>query len=468
MFYDANGNLTQICDERTNSTTQVYSLQTYDALNRPTITTQPAVSGGTPSITSTYDGQDQLTGVLDPRGNTTAYTVDGLGKIALVASPDTGNTQNTFDSFGNLKTSTDARGAVSTFSYDVLNRVTSIAYANGSLSSPTTTFSYDGDGGTVQPYDLGHLTSIADESGTTRLSYNGFGDVINKVQVTPTNISQTLSYVYGTTGGVAGKLVQLTYPSGASLAYGYDSAGRVSTISATHVVSGATVTDQVVTNIIYDPFGMPKAWTWGNGTTYQRNIDLNGRVASFPLGAPASANALVRTLNYDPASNILSMTHTDMSGNAQPASNATIAPDSLSRITSYTQGSISQSYAYDLVGNRTSLNSYSNTIAATSNQLTATSGPAPAKNNVYAAGYLTSDGSNSYVYSARGRMQSANGTSYLYNGLGQRVYKSNSSATNRYVYDEGGHLLGEYDVNGHAISETVYLGDMPIALLRSN
>ena len=36
----------------------------------------------------------------------------------------------------------------------------------------------------------------------------------------------------------------------------------------------------------------------------------------------------------------------------------------------------------------------------------------------------------------------------------------------QYVYDERGHLLGEYDVNGLPLQETVYLGDIPIAVLK--
>ena len=49
-----------------------------------------------------------------------------------------------------------------------------------------------------------------------------------------------------------------------------------------------------------------------------------------------------------------------------------------------------------------------------------------------------------------------------YNGLGQRVIKSTSSGTRRFVYDEAGHLLGEYS-GAAALQEYVYLGDMPVA-----
>ncbi len=37
----------------------------------------------------------------------------------------------------------------------------------------------------------------------------------------------------------------------------------------------------------------------------------------------------------------------------------------------------------------------------------------------------------------------------------------------RYVYDEAGHLIGEYDQSGNAIQETVYLGDTPVATIKN-
>ena len=57
-----------------------------------------------------------------------------------------------------------------------------------------------------------------------------------------------------------------------------------------------------------------------------------------------------------------------------------------------------------------------------------------------------------------------------YNGPGQRVLKIGPDALvpstqQQYVYDEAGHLIGEYDAAGALIQETVYLGDMPVAVL---
>jgi RHS repeat-associated protein len=55
---------------------------------------------------------------------------------------------------------------------------------------------------------------------------------------------------------------------------------------------------------------------------------------------------------------------------------------------------------------------------------------------------------------------------YFIDGLGARVRKVTPSGETWFVYDEAGHLLGEYDSAGNAVQETVYLGDTPVAVLK--
>ena len=46
---------------------------------------------------------------------------------------------------------------------------------------------------------------------------------------------------------------------------------------------------------------------------------------------------------------------------------------------------------------------------------------------------------------------------------------TNAPAQKRYfAYDEAGHLLGEYAADGTAIQETIWLGDLPVAVLSNN
>src|SRR5262249_54882054 len=87
-----------------------------------------------------------------------------------------------------------------------------------------------------------------------------------------------------------------------------------------------------------------------------------------------------------------------------------------------------------------------------------------------AAGNTLSDGSHGYVYSARGRMKQSTLpgniplASYAYNAWGERVGKQGSGST-QFVYDEDGHLLGEYDASGTLVEETLWLDETPVAVL---
>jgi RHS repeat-associated protein len=153
--------------------------------------------------------------------------------------------------------------------------------------------------------------------------------------------------------------------------------------------------------------------------------------------------------------------------------------DALGRVTSFsgfTSASTSenQTFTYDANGNRLSaatngtVQTY--TYASGTNRLAsvAQGGQNVSTNTFDAAGNMVSDGSRTFAYDARGRMvQSVVGTlttNYQYNGHGLRVRKSNPEQTRIFVYDESGHMLGEYDAAGGAIQELIWLGDTPVAI----
>ncbi|MEF9403071.1 MULTISPECIES: RHS repeat domain-containing protein [Ralstonia solanacearum species complex] len=475
--YDAVGNLTQITDPRGLVTTL-----TYDSLGRRTkVQGPPATPGGAaPTAIFSYNGQDRVRQVTDPRSLVTTYTVDGLGNTTQQQSPDTGTTNATYDAAGNLTSRTDARGKTTTFSYDALDRLTQASYASGT----PTVLEYDG-GTSPLPNDIGKLTKVTDEAGSTRFRYNGFGNVVNKTQTTTANgvtKDQTIAYAYGTSGSSTGHVTSMTYPSNSVIGYSYDAGGRIAGLTLT-TANGSVA---LLSNIQYQPFGKPAGWTWGNGTAYTRSFDLSGRLTQFPLGATsgtgATPNGLSRTVNYDAASRITAYTHADTSGSTgsstATAANQTFGYDDQGRLISYLPANSSQSYSYDANGNRTGQtvggNSYTQTVDPASNRQTASTGPTPTTNSYDAVGNQTGDGTATYSYSDRGRLASVtkNGTTtnYLYNGLGQRVVKSGSNVptgATRYVYDEAGHLIGEYDQSGNALQETVYLGDTPVVTIKN-
>lgn len=117
--YDAVGNRTGVTDPAGNPTAY-----TYDALDRLTKITD-ALGGVTRYA---YDPLDHLTRVTDPRGVTTTYDYNAFGDVLAVHSPDAGTTTYSYDKAGNRITQTDARGITATYTYDAANRLTAIDY----------------------------------------------------------------------------------------------------------------------------------------------------------------------------------------------------------------------------------------------------------------------------------------------------------------------------------------------------
>ncbi|MDQ1835263.1 RHS repeat-associated core domain-containing protein [Massilia scottii] len=471
--YDLVGNLKEIADPLGRMTNL-----TYDPLDRVKQVEQPLTNGARPTIKYGYDGMDQVATVTDPRNLETRYAVDGLGNRSELRSPDTGLTKSTYDAAGNRKTRMDGRGKTNTYFYDALNRLTRIDYT-GTIS---TTFEYDGDA-KLTPTAAGKMTRMTDESGYTTYTYDAFGRLAIKAQTTTGlgsyNNTHTLIYGYD----AAGRLASVTYPSGNRVNYGYNHVGQVASITLNPVKATGTDTNVdssivLLNNITYTPFGGTTGWKWGssvpaNQYAHVRTYDLDGRISSYTMGSP-TANGVVRTINYDAASRIKGYTHSGTGTLPSPASlNQTFGYDELNRLTSYSGNGTSQTYAYDASGNRIKAgfgaNGYTNTIYPLSNKLSATTGPGPAKTNTYDdAGNLTTDGTLVVTYSGRARpyrIQNGTVTAHqLFNGLEQRVFQTNGGGI--FVYDEQGQLVGEYNyVNGKATRETVYLGNLPVAVL---
>ncbi len=83
-----------------------------------------------------------------------------------------------------------------------------------------------------------------------------------------------------------------------------------------------------------------------------------------------------------------------------------------------------------------------------------------------ASGNLVADGSASFVYDERNRLAQVPGASYGYDGQGLRVVKNSTAQGTRYfVHGANREVLGEYDATT-PVYETVYLGSLPIAVLK--
>jgi RHS repeat-associated protein len=456
--YDNQGNLTTILDPLGHTTTNVY-----DALNRLIKVIDPAASGsGSGGNTQyAYDGLDQVTQLTDPRSLATAYTIDGLGNLTGQLSPDTGTTSATYDTAGNTAARTDARGAGATFSFDGLNRLTQAAYSavpGGLGYQSTRTYTYD-----QGSFGKGHLTGFSDSiySSTVSYTYNQKGRITQESRYVP-QYGQT--FVTGYSYDSSGRLSSMTYPSGRVVNYTRDPLGRISQI--TTLAPGGSI-QTVVSAVTYQPFGSTKGWTFGNGATYSRSFDLDGRISGYSLAG------LSRSVTYDPAGRITAFTHNNA------VYNQNFGYDNLDRVTSWATASTNQGYGYDLNGNRTSVtygaNTYTYSYSSTSNRLMNVSGPTPQTYQYDAAGNVTSDGSRGYSYYGSGALGTAVTAQdyfwYLPDALQQRVsgesiYTSDGAL---FVRNKDGVLISENPLywNTSAITEYIYLNGIPVAVATS-
>jgi RHS repeat-associated protein len=394
--HDANGNVTEIEDPNGRVTTQAY-----DALERLAAIVDPALQ----FTEFGYDGQDNLLSVTDPRSLETGYVYNGFGDQISQTSPDTGVSSSPVDAAGNVDTTTDARNETAEFTYDELNRVTDIEYGD-----ETVVLAYD-----IGTSGRGHLTSVADSAGTTTWAYDSVGRVTERSQATGT-VTLEVGYAYDTYG----RLSSLTTPSGQALTYEY-SDGKVTGLK----VNGSWILSQV----LYQPFGPIKGWTWGNNTTTTRIYDTDGQLTQV-----SSAGTSVYTFFDDGL--IASRTDDFVASIPSSAGTTTFDVSSTSNRLENATGQFTRSYGYDAAGN------------------------------------MTSDGTRTFTYNDAGQMKTSTSagvtTTYSYNGLGERVKKTNSASTTYFAYDEVGHLIGEYDAAGDLIQETVWLGDIPVATLKPN
>lgn len=447
--YDGNGNRVKVVDPLGRATTYGY-----DALDRLTQTRDASQA----LVQYAYDPGGNLARVVDPRSVATAWGVDGLGNVVQQASPDTGVVSAAYDAAGNVRTRLNARGITATYTYDALQRATRIVYSKAGLSTLTHDFEYDGGAGAA-PNAKGRLTKVSDATGSTSWTYDSQGRVVTKTQSIGT-LLRTLRYDYNGSG----QLRRMTTPSGQVVDYAYSN-NRIASVSA----NGATI----LANVYSTPFGPAGAWQWGNGAQTYRIHDTDGRLASWEFTANG-LTVLKNVLGYDVASRVAAIGDPVRPANGQSYPSYDAA-DRLLRAETGSPATRVRTYTYDAGGNRQSsvLDGTVTTYAYTSgtNRLASASGAARRSYVYNAVGNANVSGPFTFAYDRAERLTqvttgSAVVATYDVNALGQRVRKTVGSSVTHFAYDEQGRLVGEYDGAGTIIQETVWLDDLPVAILR--
>ncbi len=223
---------------------------------------------GTPYATTTYqyDVQGNLVSVTDAKGNVSTMTYDTLGRKTAMHDPDMGNWSYLYDAASNLTKQTDAKGQNLWFRYDALNRRTQKDFTTQkTLGSGDVRYTYDGTTNNRK----GRLQQVVDASGTVVFQYDGVG----RITQTDKTLDGTTYTTQSTYDGL-GRLLTVTYPGTPAKTISYAYNGSV----LDKVFEGTTTYIQY-TN--YNALGQAGTTTYGNGVSTTRTYaNVNNTVCS--------------------------------------------------------------------------------------------------------------------------------------------------------------------------------------------
>jgi len=455
--YDASGNVRSVVDPNGNQTDYAY-----DAFNRVISITRP----GNVVTHFEYDSHGNLAKVVDPEGDpgnpalghTTTYTYDDMGNLIGVGSPDSGTTTYGYRAEGTIWWRIDARNIQTTYFNDALYRINQASYpAVGDLPVYTVTYSHD-----QRTNGKGHLTTVTDPSGATLLNYDARGRLKEK-KSTVSGFQFTLSRTFSP----AGRVNQLTYPSGRTVTYSRAGCGcKLTGVSTTYGAESATT---ILENLTYQPFGQATGMGWGNAGSAVSEYDLNGRLTTANRGAP-----MQRDFTYYPNGQL----HTIAGTASTPWVNRAYAYDALDRLSLAERPQLTKAYDFDDAGNRQHTivdATVSETYAylAGTNRLIAVTAAQGRTFDYDANGntILIASGTNRvFTYDQENRLigvaEDGNPLgSYVYNGFAQRAAKTAGGVTTLYLYDFSGNLVCEAEGTGGGIQkEYIHHGRICLAM----
>ena len=448
-----------------------------------------------------YDVLDNLTTVTQGT-QTRTFVYDSLKRLKSAINPESGTVAYNYDNNSNLTQKTDGRGVVSTYAYDALNRNTTIDYSDTSSINPDVTRYYDGaingKGRFWYNYAGGDFSNGSNVEHTAIDSYDALGRPTVQRQLFKVNGTWGTTYQTSRAYNLGGSVTSQTYPSGHTVSYSYDSAGRTSSLSG-NLGDGASRT--YTNNITYSSFGSVSREQFGSNTPlyHKRFYNIRGQLFDIRL---SSVNDTWdwnrgRLILYYSSNHVWGESGTDNNGNVLnaenwiPPENATLdqpdtltedvySYDALNRLSSVSEQRTSvaggwgtwtqqfrQQYAYDRYGNRTidaaqtwgtGVNNKQFTVDAATNRLGVPAGQSGVM-TYDNAGNLISDtytGVGTRTYDAENRMITAADNTgqtsrYSYNADGLRVRRQIASSQEEWqIYGLDGELLAEYKASSPA------------------
>jgi RHS repeat-associated protein len=502
--YDALGRMTVTTLPDGNTVQNTYSGNVFtitDQVNRKsqrqmdglgrlvTVNEQDSAGQLTQATSYTYNLLNKLTQV-NQGGQFRNYKFDAIGRLLYEQIPEQTATINEaggtwtckyiYTDFNAVATKTDARGVVTTYSYDGLNRIARKSY--NTASAPAVAATSDviyGWGGT-------QLRSV----GVCNEFYESYSyDQLNRV-VTDDRFIQGRRYSSTYQNNAIGQRTQSTDP-GLTLPLSYDNSGRLSAI-------GSTSTGLYMSGISYNAISQFTGDTLGNGVTENYGYDTQRmQLTTETVTAPGGASGGLMNLTYGyqaaagqngtgttagNSGQLMSITGTI--GGTTEGANYTY--DQVGRLVTSSQTtngvSAQRRFAYDRWGNRTGewdATSGGNQIqsvalqqsgGAPTNQLLSVTTSGVINNYTYdAAGNVTNDGAHSYQYDAENRLVNVDSgatAQYWYDHQNRRIVKLIAGSKTDCIWN-GNQLIEEHDGNasnpGTTQARYVYAGARMLA-----
>lgn len=331
--------------------------------------------------TYAYRSDGHLGEVCDDGGGCDEYTYDDLGWPKTVTDPLGNTTSFVHSPAGVLVSSTDANGVTTSYAHDAAGHTTGISYSDG-ITHPVT-FDYDAkarplvmtdtSGSSTFAYDsLGRLTHESNGSGA-EIDYAY--DRLDHVTSMKLNSTPMASYTYDDAGRMASvidrlgnattfsydassNLIQTLFPGGDVDRDGYDAAGRLVHFSLSDSTSDPASIDILYRrNSLGQITGATQIGTGQPDQTYA--YDANGRLSAentnpriFDSRNNLLQDASGNTFTYDAADRLVS------EDEKSPGADVNWMfgyDDNGSRTSAFTlDGTRSQDFVWDAAGNLTS------------------------------------------------------------------------------------------------------------------
>lgn len=453
-----------------------------------------------------YDSLSRLVRARNPEQNVNAtLALQDTFKAPEDAAPNAQWTMSySYDLNGNLSSKVDARDITSTYAYDGFNRNITIDYSDTTDINPDIKRDYDGaasgKGRFWKEFKGGNETVGAQVEFNSVEAYDEVGRPLRKHQKFKTGGLWSEIYEVKRSYFLTGSVRTQTYPSGHTVHYTQDDAGRINGFTG-NLGDGAT--RSYATGLSYDAAGRMTGEQFGTQTAvyHRRRYNSRGQLNDVRLSTDATNewawNRGAIVAYYDSGyhwSNTGQLdSGPDNNGNVMRAqhwvpgddaistfslSSDHYSYDSLNRITSMTEyregtgappsQTFTQAFTYDRWGNRT-INQSGTTqtlpsdmrkdfiVDAQTNRLGVPSGhPANVLMTYDDAGNLATDtytGTGARTYDAENRVTSAQGPGiaagtftnvYTYDAAGRRTRRKTERGEVWQVYGFDSELIAEY------------------------